>query len=197
MCRQEERLPQGKVGARQRSMERIRPVWRITSMKTLVVGLILLALVGCDEQQSIDVGGSRAAVADPKNPCELLSPQQVEDAIGTEVTGEQEVGSHDPATRICSYETDKPWASVSLSLRTDVSTDAFEKKMRRDRINTQPVEGIGEGAFIHACASISVLVSNVSVDTSIQHLTTCDETGAVLRKLGTTVVSALQPTSAP
>jgi hypothetical protein len=47
--------------------------------------------------------------------------------------------------------------------------------MNRDSINTEPVEGIGDGAFIHACASITTLVDEVLVSVSVQHLTTCDD----------------------
>jgi hypothetical protein len=59
--------------------------------------------------------------------------------------------------------------------------------MNRDSINTEPVEGIGDGAFIHACASITTLVDEVLVSVSVQHLTTCDETGDALKALGRAV----------
>jgi hypothetical protein len=161
-------------------------------VKALAAVAVFLAVVACDNQLVDDSPAPSTVVADPENPCDLLSPAQVEDAVEAEVRSEEEVDSHDPVTRICSYKTAQPWASVGVSLETDVSPDQFNKELRRDSINTEPVEGIGEGAFIHACASITVYSKQVLVSASVQHLTTCEETSVVLKGLGNTIVAALQ-----
>ena len=164
----------------------------VTSVRALVAVAVLLTLVSCDSQTVDNSPAESRAQVDPQNPCDLLSPAQVEDAIDTEVLAEEEVDSHDPVTRICSYQTDQPWSSVGLSLETNVSHDQFDKAMRRDPINTEPVKDIGQGAFIHACASITVYAEQVLISASVQHLTNCEETSVVLRGLGKTMAAALQ-----
>jgi len=158
----------------------------------LAVALVVLSFAAC-EQEVTDSPPPRTVVdVDAEEPCSLLTPDQVEQAIGTEVGGEAEVDSHDPVTRICSYDTTEPWASVGVSLVEDVTLGQFTEKMNRDSINTEPVGGIGNGAFIHGCASITTLVGDVMVSVSIQHLTTCEETNDVLKALGGAVEEALK-----
>ena len=160
-------------------------------VRTLSLTAIGLLLVGCTNEASQQAAPRAEVRLDPEQPCELLTPEEVETAIGTEVDGEREVDSHQPGTRICSYRTTKPWASVSVSLETDVSPEGFEKEMRRDPRNTERVEDIGDGAFIHACAGIIVNTSDVMVTASIQHLTTCEETSVVLTNLGRVLAEAV------
>ena len=121
----------------------------------------------------------------------MLSPEEIERAIQTKVSGEREVGSHDLVARICSYETTKPWSSVGVSLEDEVTAEAFNEEMTRDPPNTQKVDGIGDGAFIHGCSGITVLVEDTQVSLGVQHLTTCEETGDVLRSLAKEAVEQL------
>jgi hypothetical protein len=132
---------------------------------------------------------------DPSDPCGLLSPEQVQAAVGTKVQDGEEIGSILGSTRICSYKTAEPWASVQVYLEEDVSAHEFNKPRRSDPANTESVPGIGDGAFIAACAGISVLTRNVLVAASVQHLTTCDETDVVLEKLGRTIVKTVNTTA--
>ena len=165
----------------------------VTNMRRVLAAVVvLLALIACDNKTVDNSPAESGAQVDPQSPCDLLSPAQVEDAIDTEVRSEEEVDSHDPVTRICSYKTSQPWASVGVSLKSNVSHDRFDKAMRRDSINTDPVQGIGEGAFIHGCASITVYAEQVLVSASVQHLTTCEETSVVLKGLGKTIAATLQ-----
>ncbi len=159
---------------------------------TCAVLLALLVLLACDERGPSAAPDPSILGADANDPCELLFPLQVEEVVGSRVKGEEEVVGHDRVTRICFYETGKPWASVSVSLKADVSPEDFEEAMQRDPINSEPVNDVGEEAFIHACASITVFANGVLVSASVQHLTTCDQTAVVLRKLGTAIADALE-----
>jgi hypothetical protein len=161
-------------------------------MKALAAAVaVSLAFVACENTTADKSPPPSAVVVNPENPCDLLSPTQVQNAVDSEVRSEEEVDSHDPTTRICSYKTDQPWSSVGVSLKTEVSRVQFDKEMRRDSINTEPVEDIGEGAFIHGCASITVYAEQVLVSASLQHPTTCEATSVVLKDLGSSIVSAL------
>ena len=157
-------------------------------MKAAAILGVMVFFAGCDpngeDPRPIGSPDSSQSVVDPEDPCRFLSPTQVQDAIGTEVTSEQEVASHDPSARICSYQTTEPWASVGVVLETGIPRSEFEGRARRDAINTEAAAGIGDAAFIYGCASINVLVGEVVVSMSVQHLTTCEETGEVLRNLG-------------
>jgi hypothetical protein len=157
-----------------------------------IVTLAALTMVACGrEVAGLPIQGTVNAL-DPQEPCSLLSPRQVQRAIKTKVDGEREGDSHDPVTRICHYEAIGPWGSVGLSLDVQTDRDEFTKRLRRDPQNTERVDGIGDGAFIHACSSISVLVGDVLVTVGVQHVTMCEETGVVLRALGREVVTALR-----
>lgn len=80
----------------------------------------------------------------------------------------------------------------SCSRDRDYSSE-FGKRARRDAINTEAVAGIGDDAFIQGCASINVLLGEMVVIMSVQHLTSCDETTEVLRNLGREAVDQLRP----
>lgn len=160
--------------------------------------IVLLLASSCAEEGrttssagSPSTGSRPVAQVDPEDPCALLSPEEIERAIGTNVSGEREVGSRDHVTRICIYDTTKPWSSVGVSLEDEVTAEAFNQEMDRDPRNTEKVEGIGDGAFIHGCAGITLLVEDTQVSLGVQHLTTCDETGAVLRAVASEAVEQL------
>lgn len=162
-------------------------------MKPLALLVISLLLASCqpDAPPRPDTGTTAVGEVDPQEPCALLSPASVQRAIETEVSDEAEVSAHGRG-RICSYGTTEPWASVGVVVEDDVTRRAFDKRLRRDQINTDPVDGIGDGAFIQACVSITVLVDDALVSASVQHFTTCDETAVVLRALGREMVAALR-----
>ena len=155
----------------------------------------VLSLVACEQEIADPSPPRMLAQVDAEEPCSLLTPEQVGEAIGTQIRSESEVDSHDPNTRICSYKTTAPWTSVSISLETDFSTEEWAKEVKQDPVNTEPVAGIGDGTLIHACASIAVFEADALVWASVQHLTTCDETSVVLKALGRTIVDTLDQTS--
>lgn len=138
-------------------------------MRKAAIVLLVAVTLGACESERVEKGPSPiTAEIDPQNPCDLLSPEQVEAAIKTEVRGEEEVGSHDLVTRICSYKTTKPWSSVGLSLEDGISRDEFDERIRRDPPNTEAVEGIGDGAFIHGCSGVFVYAGEVLVSAGVQ-----------------------------
>lgn len=152
-----------------------------------------LAATVCENDVANQPPAPSVVEVDPREPCALLSPAQVQRAVGTKVRSENEVGSHDLVTRICHYETTEPWASVGVSIKDGISQGQFEKLMDRDRLNTESVDGIGDGAFIYGCSGITVLVDDVVLSLGVQHLTACEETGDVLRALGREATIALKP----
>ncbi|MBW3594568.1 MAG: DUF3558 domain-containing protein [Actinobacteria bacterium] len=162
--------------------------------KLAPIGAVLL-LAGCTGEAPEEPARQAESRLDPAKPCELLTPEQVEAAISTDVEREREVESHDPGTRICSYDTTQPWTSVGISLEDKISSEDFDDEMRRDPINTEPVDDIGDGAFIHGCSSITVYAANVVATASVQHLTTCEETSVVLQALGRALAETLRPAS--
>ena len=151
-------------------------------VRLLLVSLALLA--GCDPARE-------APALHPSAPCELLEPDQVKRALGTPIRREREVGSHDLVTRICSYDTGKPYASVGVVIETEVSRTEFERKMNRDSINTEPIDGVGEMAYIHGCNSLQLLAEGTYVSMGLQHLTTCEDSERVLRALGAEALAEL------
>jgi hypothetical protein len=164
-------------------------------MRVICAAIVaLLLMTACDGDGDAPPRVSAPAPSpevDPNEPCAFLSPSQIERAIDSDVSTEREVDSHDLVTRICSYKTTKPWASVSVVVDDEVTAREFERLMDRDPPNTEPVDAIGDGAFIHACASITVLVDGTLVSMGLQHLTTCEETAKVLRALAGEAVSRL------
>ena len=159
---------------------------RVMRMRLLLVALVLLA--GCDQRPQ------STRTFDAKDPCGLLTPKQVEKAIGTPIGPEREVGSHDLVTRICSYDTSKPYASVGVVIETDVGPDDFERRMKRDPINTEPVDGVGEMAYIHGCSSLQLLAEETYVSMALQHLTTCEDSEEVLRAIAAEAIAELEET---
>ena len=163
----------------------------------LVIALLVASSCGAEGDTPPSAGGPpsdespSAPQVDPEDPCALLSPEDIERAIRADVSTEREVGSKDLVTRICSYDTAKPWSSVGVSVEDEVTAEAFNEKMTRDPPNTQKVDGIGDGAFIHGCSGIAVLVEDTQVSLGVQHLTTCEETAEVLRALANEAVEQL------
>lgn len=157
------------------------------------LGIAIMLIPACngnEHQVIVEESGSTAQV-DPEDPCAFLSLAQVESAIGTNVSEKREVPSRDLETRICTYETSEPWSSVGVSMKTEVTPEDFQDLMKRDPRNSDTVEGIGEGAFIHGCSGINVHVDDLVVSLGVQHLTTCEETAEVLQALGTEAVEQL------
>ena len=153
---------------------------------------LLVAGAACDSPAPVAPSSRPPAVraVDAGAPCDVLSPAQVEEAVGTPVEREREADSLD-GTRLCSYDTTAPYSSVSVAVEPDMTAREFDKRMERDPANTEILDGPADAAFVHACASVELLEEDVFVSISVQHLTTCEETQAVLRALATEAVASL------
>lgn len=157
------------------------------ALAALIVGLFVTA---CQEEERPAPERQIQSVTDDE-PCDLLSIAQVERALSTRVRNQGEVGSHQPGVRLCRYGVGRPYASITVYVEHDVRVEEFEKRRDRDPINTKNVAGFGDGAFIHACVSLSLLSDDAFVAVGVQHFDTCEDTAGVLRRLADQVLLAL------
>jgi hypothetical protein len=141
-------------------------------------------------------GGDRALrTVDLSAPCSLLSPEQVARALDMTVDHAAEVDSH-PDTQgrtvpLCVYE-GHPYDSVTIQLEGGVSSSDFESRLNRDPINTARIEGLGDDAFIHAWASVSVRVGQEVVSITLQKFGGHEATKIVLERLAREALSELR-----
>jgi hypothetical protein len=117
-----------------------------------VVVLLSLALaVGCETKKtgSADKAAQRAKkkiVFDPKNPCNLLTKEEVEAVM------KQKVKEREPQDYACSYESidsSKP-ASLIFSLEHEDAAGLFEgmrEYFKKSGSEVKQVEGVGDGAY--------------------------------------------------
>ena len=174
---------------------------RIRDMKILV-GALALVLTACgapsDREALQAAGASRQAeptpfLIDPEDPCDLLEPEDVGEAIGYEVDRESEVDSKDGSVRLCAYRTTEPFGSVVTYLEPEVSEEEFRERMRKDPMNAREVKDIGDAAFIHAGSSIQILVDGTAVSVSVQMFDSVDHAEIALRNVGNLAVERLRP----
>jgi hypothetical protein len=161
-------------------------------MKLASLIALVLFSAACDQDAALTDPPPQTREIDLAEPCAFLSPNQVERAVGTPVRDEREVDSHDLITRICSYTTTEPYASVGVVIDSPVTQEEFEKRMRRDPVNTKILDGVADMAFIHGCSSVDLLVGDVSASLGVQHLTTCEKTEIVLLALAKEAIAELQ-----
>ncbi len=148
--------------------------------------LIVLMLIATACQSTSETPEPRAVV-NPHDPCALLSPAQVEDALGSDVRSER-LGESRPGPEgvvpLCLYETGPPFSTLALHVEQPVSRSEFDREIDRDPRNTETLDGIGDAAFIHAGVSILVLQDGTVVGASLQHFEDIDETRRALVRLG-------------
>ncbi len=129
-------------------MKKARILWFGLSVIVLVS---LLVALGCDTGRtgSSDKAGQKKFAFDPKNPCNLLTKEEVEAAIRQKVK--------DPSSQeyACTYETMDSKNFTSLTLSVDsVSDPEYLFNGMRDRFKdsgrpVKQVEGVGEGAYFY------------------------------------------------
>ena len=174
-------------------------------MRTTLLAGIALALGACGGASLPEAAPGVAPlgeesptpyVVDPKDPCSVLSAEEVAEAIAREVTSEDEVESRpDQEGRtvpLCHYATTQPYGSVVVYLEEESSEDDFRARMRRDPINTEEVEDLGDLAFFHGGVSLSVLVADASVSMSVQMFDTVEEAQVALRNVAEIAVERLR-----
>ena len=127
--------------------------------KTIWVGLIVIVLlallvtIGCDTNKngSVDKAGQKIKkiVFDPKNPCNLLTKDELEAVI------KQKVRDPQPQDYACTYESvdSKKFTSLIFSLEAGDATGLLFSGMRnRFEESGKPVKqvaGVGDGAYFY------------------------------------------------
>lgn len=157
--------------------------------------VLILIASACDSNPSSD-GTLPLRVVDPFDPCSLLSSEEVAEALEMEVHRVAEADSHPDSdgrtVPLCVYETGHPYDSVAIQLEAGVTASDFEMRHDRDPINTVRIDGVGDDAFIHAGASVAVLVNQEVVDISLQKFGRDEVTDTVLLSLARKAESALR-----
>jgi hypothetical protein len=118
---------------------------------SVIVLLALLVALGCDTKRtgSADKAEQKKIVFDPRNPCSILTKDEVEAVF------RQKIKDPRPEDYACIYETLDPKKFTSLTLSLDSVNDPnllFYGMRDRFKDSGRPVkqlEGIGEGAYFH------------------------------------------------
>ncbi len=118
---------------------------------SVVVVLFLTLVFGCDMGKSgpADKAGQKDVkriVFDPKNPCNLLTKEEVESVM------KQKIGEPQPQDHACSYESvDSTKLSSLLFTVSDVDAAESVKGMRdhfeKSGMPVKAVAGVGDGAY--------------------------------------------------
>jgi hypothetical protein len=165
------------------------------------VGPVLLALllIGCDAAMPASPRSEGVQTLDPMNPCSVLEPHEIADAVRSDVERELEVESRpnrDGETeRLCLYRTGPPYTSVTIQVHSPISEQEFRRRLRFDPLSTKEISHVGDLAFIHAGVSLSMLVSNTAVTATVQHFDTVVNTEVVLRRIGAVSTQRLETPS--
>jgi hypothetical protein len=156
-------------------------------------------LISCGQAQAPHTRvSSTPIVVRPEDPCSLLTPDQVADAAGIEVSEEREgesKGSKD-SLPFCLYKTASPYNFIIVVVEAPITEEAFRKRMERDLLNSKVVDDVGDLAFLHAGASISTLADSTAISMSVQSFGSVQSAEVVLREVAKAAVSAVLPQSA-
>lgn len=159
-------------------------------MRIVVLGALLAVAAACDP-------GAPApeTVVDEERPCELAAPAEIAAAIRADVASaapvESRTSTDESRTLLCHYDAGRPYGSVTLHVETGVSEDEFRERMRRDPLNTDPLEGVGGMAFTHAASGVSVWEDGDAVSASLQYFGEPEVTRRTLEDLAALIDSKL------
>lgn len=131
-----------------------------------VVAMLALALFACQSQGTGEVpAGSNEADALPSDPCALVTVAEVEAATGSAVEGwrivpdEEFHGRPPPLPNPCEYLMGGKHTSIHVWVVRGGAED-FDSQQERDPINSEVVDGIGDGAYTHGLGSLYVRVGD-------------------------------------
>ena len=148
---------------------------RSTGVRWVVVLAFIVASSACtgdDSDAPTPVRPPAAAGVVPRDPCALLTVQEVEAVTGTAVTRSGLVPDermHDPAgPNPCEYVTGGRHESILVFVEPH-GAGAFDEWQERDPQNTVAIDGVGDEAFAHALASLYVRVQDSYFMLSTQH----------------------------
>ncbi|MEO8292974.1 MAG: hypothetical protein ABI635_07510 [Actinomycetota bacterium] len=158
-------------------MERERPSTHPTPIRRAAIAVTALALAAAafvflaSTFRAGPVDERLSVLALPDDPCALLTREQVAAATGSAVLSagvlpdERFMVPVDPNP--CGYETDGRFGQVIVTV--EQGRRAFIEARDRDPRNTQPLESIGDEAFVHGGADLWVLVGDGSFSIEAQH----------------------------
>jgi hypothetical protein len=143
--------------------------------------LLLLVAIGCEEGRE----PSRPdVVVDAREPCAFATPAEIAAATGGSAGERDERPARGPGDVVlCHYDVGPPYSSVTLYVESPVSAEAFRRRMERDPLNTDPLDGYGELAFTHGGVGVSVWEGGRAVSASLQHFGDIDEARVALEGL--------------
>lgn len=152
---------------------RIRAPWPLVALMVLVV----VAATGCGGSGDSDDGA--ANVASEVNPCELVTPAELEAELGRAV-GEPQNGEVAAASgvviptavvgeRVCQFvttDTSRPPAFVRVGVTKALAEPVFEK-YKRQHPQATPLEGVGDDAVWDESSSTLVVLRGETVVTMV------------------------------
>lgn len=107
-----------------------------------------------------------------QDPCSILTENDVATATGDPVASSGLVPPEQMRIPglgpVCSYEVPGRFTSVGVEVAS-TSMEAFEAERDSDPANTDIVQGIGEGAYIHGLGSIVVFDRGREIEIGFQH----------------------------
>ena len=135
-------------------------------------------------------------VVDPARPCALATADEIAAAVGGRSGDRREERARAPkgaeGALLCLYEVGPPHLTVSLMVETGVSESAFRRRMERDALNTDALDGAGELAFTHGGVAVSVWDDGRAASASLQDFGDPDETREALEELADLFASKLR-----
>jgi hypothetical protein len=149
--------------------------------------LLALLLIGCGAAAPASSKSEEVQTLDPTDPCSLLKPLEIAEAVRSDVEQEQEVESRPnrdgESVPLCTYRTGPPYASVTIQVHSPITEQEFRRRLRFDPLNTKELSNIGDLAFIHAGVSLSLFMPDAAVTATVQHFDTVAKTEVVLRRM--------------
>jgi hypothetical protein len=111
-------------------------------------------------------------VAPPSDSCAIVKADQVAAATSATVTGTRQLDASDMKMDQgppypCDYQTDGRFGQILVQTKPN-DPGGFDKALNQDRINSQTLSGLGDGAFIFARSVIVVAVGDGSFAISVQ-----------------------------
>lgn len=162
----------GTSGAAAASLEQVRAI---------ALSLLLLLPVACDREEG---PSRREVVVDERDPCALATSAEVATATGGRAGERNERPARGPGDVVlCHYDVGPPYSSVTLVVEAPFSAGAFRRRMERDPLNTDPLEGYGEIAFTYGGVGVAVWEDGRAASASLQDFSDVDETRATLEAL--------------
>ena len=160
-------------------------------MRACIFAIVVLLVAGCDAEEVPPMPDpERAVVVDEEDPCGVVTSEEMAEATGGRAGRTREAQGHS-SELLCSYPVGPPYSTVTVHVETDVSEAEFRRRMERDPINTERLQGVGDLAFTHGLVAVSVWEDGRAVSASVQHFSDPARTEAVVLEIGELIDSKL------